>query len=111
MAGRLLKLPPIAHQEGHRMTGSPLALWIAAGPAADRAEGDAVLTSVDRARARAGNSADTDPASIRAAGIAAEIVGDATAVVAAGIVGTLAVPITAQAEAGKRAALLRTMGN
>lgn len=88
------------------MTGSPLALRIAAGPAADRAEGDAVLTSVDRARAKAGNSADTDPA-----GMAAEIVGDATAVVAAGIVGTLAVPITAQAEAGKRAALLRTMGN
>lgn len=91
------------------MTGKPLALRIVAGPAVDRAEGDAVLTSADLARAV--NSADTDPATILAAGKAVEIAGDATAVVAVGIVASLALLIAVPAEAGKREDLLRITGN
>lgn len=93
------------------MTGKPLALRIVAGPAVDRAEGDAVLTSADLARARVVNSADTDPATILAAGKAVEIAGDATAVVAVGIVASLALLIAVPAEAGKREDLLRITGN
>lgn len=84
---------------------------IVAGPAVDRAEGDAVLTSADLARARVVNSADTDPATILAAGKAVEIAGDATAVVAVGIVASLALLIAVPAEAGKREDLLRITGN
>lgn len=93
------------------MTGKPLALRIVAGPAVGRAEGDAVLTSADLARARVVNSADTDPATILAAGKAVEIAGDATAVVAVGIVASLALLIAVPAEAGKREDLLRITGN